>query len=113
MSEYIVISRKELRKLLKNTIIEAHELGCLHQDIDDLEVEMLACVTSLPTGWLPISNAPKDGTWVLVAKSNGSAWIVSCCFWRVSFWEDANGHDFNIGINEPTHFLPLIEPTEK
>ena len=57
------------------------------------------------SAWKPISEAPKDGTWIfgcvagfipLVMRSDGNRWVVPY-------------HD---GSHQPTHFMPLPPPPE-
>lgn len=58
--------------------------------------------------WLPISEAPKDGTYIIGAMPYGTKW--AC---RQMLWQDAQ--DAWIGasddhVHNPTHFMPLPPP---
>ena len=114
MSEYIVISREEMTKLL----IEFHRLGRASalqgRTANNLHSNTSGYVHTLPTGWRPIAEAPKDGTWVLVAhKDERGLWRMESCQFEGEFWVNNATVPYDCMESAPTHFLPLIEPTEK
>jgi len=64
-------------------------------------------------GWRPISEAPKDGTQIMMGHKN---WPIS---WQ-GFWDTSGGRSgwqrFNSsgqGLLDPTHFQPLPKPPEE
>jgi hypothetical protein len=99
MTTHIVISRSDLFAALNG----AYCAGCEGQPYSNPANEA-------PSGWLHIDQAPKDGTWVLVACKNpdGKGWITEICNCYSLLWHDANRARF--GGKHPTHFLPLVTP---
>ena len=115
MSEYIVISREYLVDGLFNAFKLGHDTARAGYLATDPEGDYKKFVASLPTGWRPIAEAPKDGTWVLVAshsKGEYPEWLYEQCVW-VAEQQDWYGSTDWRAVGKPTHFLPLIEPTEK
>lgn len=59
--------------------------------------------------WIPISSAPRDGTWMMVScvRPHRGRHIEKCQ-WAGHYWSTPNfGNRFASGIVEPTHFMPL------
>jgi hypothetical protein len=57
--------------------------------------------------WKPIETAPKDGTWVLLARGGITGRIA--CLWDKDYagWMNVRaGYEFRA----PTHWMPLPEP---
>jgi hypothetical protein len=52
--------------------------------------------------WQPISTAPKDERWILVARRNEQG----VAFWRSGYWHLGGVMYFN----NPTHWMPLPDP---
>lgn len=102
MTSHIVISREELKQLL----LSAHLDDTATQHSWEVRVD------ALPSGWLPIDQAPKDGTFVIVAAEDEYGWIREECCWNVYVeeWVTAHYQPYNRCGHEPTHFLPLIQP---
>jgi len=89
--------------------------------VDTFTQEFEKRITSLPVSeamrWRPISEAPKDGTPIVVGRRNASfGWIWGTAVWwdrlGVGGWlSRGNGDDVadGLGLAHPTHFL-IIEP---
>ena len=104
MTTHIVISPDRLEEI----IIEAYEHGYDKRRYKPIHV-------MLPSGWLPIADAPKDGTWVLVAGPSGytsSPIRIEVCRFIAPHWRNHADNLFTDGGDEPTHFLPLVTPIE-
>lgn len=128
MSEYIVISRESIADYISHAYYQGWNAGSTARLSDGEEVPLVdqrSCdfqqskairiAWDLPTGWRPIAEAPKDGTWVLVAshsKGEYPEWLYEQCVW-VAEQQDWYGSTDWRAVGKPTHFLPLIEPTEK
>jgi hypothetical protein len=67
-------------------------------------------ISALPSengdGWLPISEAPKDGTNYLATNSAG---IYAVCHWNKMDW--ANSEPCVFPMSDATHFMPLPKPS--
>ena len=71
------------------------------------------------SGWIPIADAPRDGTWVKVSCVRRTGLHVAICKWsrpdrpgpaRAPYWMTTSfGNRFASGIVEPTHYMPLTE----
>jgi hypothetical protein len=101
MTTHIVISRSDLFAALNG----AYCAGCEGQPYSNP-------ANAAPSGWLPIADAPKDGTWVHGAfPKRGQA---SEKFpWTIITVRFVDGQWFNQREDEsgtPTHFLPLVTP---
>lgn len=60
--------------------------------------------------WLPIADAPRDGTFVKVSyvRENRGGRHVEKCKWESKCWMTGwLGTRFANGVVEPTHFMPL------
>ena len=60
-----------------------------------------------PSGWLPIADAPKDGTLVKVCCVRwGKKLHIEKCKWAGHYWSTPSaGNRFAGGIVNPTHFM--------
>jgi hypothetical protein len=105
MNTHIVISRNKLDELLFDAFIAG----------SDDKIHNSPAYT-LPSGWLPIADAPKDGTWVLVAGPSGyttTPWRVEVGRYQPDYrnsWRNQANDAFTDGGTQPTHFLPLVTP---
>jgi len=107
MTTHIVISREKLKELML--------LAYFNSNITQHHIESIA--DALPSGWLPIADAPKDGTWVLVGGPSGyttTPWRVEVCRshpdYRDGEWRNHANDAFTDGGAAPTHFCPLVTP---
>jgi len=60
--------------------------------------------------WRPISEAPKDGTWILAAEDNGpdfTADVYAASWISEGYWIAKCGQ-YVTQTPEPTHWMPLI-----
>jgi hypothetical protein len=84
----------------------ARRMLCRAADIMDRLAAEIARLKA--GGWRPISDAPKDGTDILVGVQ-GIGWPV-----RVAFWDEARGGVWSIWpgreLAHPTHWQPLPPP---
>lgn len=89
-------------------------------------LDILEFAAALQPSWQPIELAPKDGTEVIVGVDVASVWIArNARFVRAEEWmhrepEDTDGwwayknsvsQEQLEGIYEPTHFLPMPDPS--
>ena len=110
MNTHIVISRERLKELMTSA----------HLDDTATQYSIETLVDILPSGWLPIADAPKDGAWCLVAGPSGyttTPWRVEVCRYYPEYrphnpWQNHANDAFTDGGHPPTHFLPLVTPTE-
>lgn len=60
---------------------------------------------AIQQGWQPIETAPKDGTWVILARSNDA---VGPNYWT-DYWIGSDIQDWAKSTlsNPPTHWMPL------
>ena len=60
-----------------------------------------------PSGWLPIADAPKDGSLIKVCCVRwGKKLHIEKCKWNKRYWSTAYfGNRFANGIFDPTHFM--------
>ena len=89
---------------------ELERLGVLPTDIDR-DIHVIALRLAAKGGWRPISEAPKDGTWMDLWA--GSDRIPDARFWN-GRWESIIETEDNSVMRElivePTHFMPLPPP---
>lgn len=62
--------------------------------------------------WQPIATAPKDGTRMLVACTNGAVYAVRWGPLPDDGWVVVGGSDLSVGRVRriPTHWMPLPQP---
>jgi len=97
MNTHIVISREELSKSLTHAS----------------KAEAWSDSTpSFPSGWLPIEQAPKDGTLMMVSYVGRRGKLhIEKCRWAGHYWTTGVfGNRFANALVEPTHFGPLVKP---
>lgn len=75
----------------------------------DLDAMLDRLYTSPPipaSQWLPIETAPKDGTWLILGKTDGPVW--ANCFWeKMTRKEDRWGSSSGPVPFDPTRWMPL------
>jgi len=115
MTTHIVISREELAELLVAAYKNGRGAGTIRYAADNLDSDYLKYANTLPSGLLPIADAPKDGTWVLVAGPStcwSPTWTIIQARFSHGNWIDINTNAFygGPGLYSPTHFCPLVTP---
>jgi hypothetical protein len=95
----------------KHIAISQEELGKLPTHASNAEAWSDPAPLFL-SGWLPIEQAPKDGTLMMVScVRRGGKLHVQKCKWAGHYWTTGVfGNRFADGIVEPTHFFPLVQP---
>ena len=124
MTSHIVISREELYDQLHRAFDAGWSKGSPSSSVENLVEKLdtrfvdwvnsrtVRVAHTFPSGWLPIDQAPKDGTFVVLAHKNEDYWHREECCWNtdVKEWVTAYYQPYNRCGQEPTHFLPLIQP---
>ena len=111
-------------------LAEMRDLGtppcCFAHDQEELDALNLAITTLRTTGWRPISEAPRDGSWVLLSggsidygwDGNEPPSVVSGQFtdelnggktdghWQFAWYDGGYYGEYK----NPTHFMPLPPP---
>ena len=55
--------------------------------------------------WLPIADAPRDGTWTMVSCVRRKGPHIEKCKWAGHYWStESFGNRFADALVEPTHF---------
>jgi hypothetical protein len=94
----------------------AEMLEASHHWLSSLDMRLcwryvLAAAPQPPSAWRPISEAPKDGTDVLIYVADTAEQFVG--YWRDdsnAFVIAPNGRGGWTGLKEPTHWMPLPPP---
>lgn len=81
---------------------EAEALAAWNRRASDAEIERLRAAID----WRPIESAPKDGTAVLLYRSNARR-TVKVDRWLAGWWYETKIE------HAPTHWLPLPEPPKE
>ena len=88
-------------------------------DIDPMRAALIAALAEM---WRPISEAPKDGTWIMVFEPSDAAPNVHVVRWGVPEWVGGDNTWVTMALgpnpdtydaNNATHFMPLPAPPSR